>query len=59
MGQARLNGLAMMYYYRHILLKADEVVQEFAAPPRKLIKLTQQHIVLTHELCAHVVKVAG
>ena len=29
MGQGRLNGLAMLQYNRHILLTADEVVQEF------------------------------
>ena len=38
MGQNRLNGLAMLYYNRHISLKPDEVVQEFAARhPRKLL----------------------
>ena len=30
MGQSRLNGLAMLYYNRHILLNSEEVVQEFA-----------------------------
>ena len=30
MGQSRLNGLAMLYYNRHILLNTEEVVQEFA-----------------------------
>ena len=38
MGQNRLNGLAMLYYNRHITLKSDEVVQEFAVRhPRKLL----------------------
>ena len=38
MGQNRLNGLAMLYYNRHITLKSNEVVQEFAARhPRKLL----------------------
>ena len=38
MGQNRLNGLAMLYYNRHITLEPDEVVQEFSARhPRKLL----------------------
>ena len=41
MGQNRLNGLTMLYYNRHVTLKPDEVVQEFATRhPRKLIKPT-------------------
>ena len=38
MGQSRLNGLAMLYYNRHILRKAEEVVQEVAVRhPRKIL----------------------
>ena len=34
----RLNGLAMLYYNRHITLRPDEVVQEFSSRhPRKLL----------------------
>ena len=30
MGQDRLNGLAMLYYYRSVDITPEEVVEEFA-----------------------------
>ena len=37
MGQDRLNGLAMLYYHRDVLLTPEEVVDEFAnRHPRRM-----------------------